>query len=1493
MAGRIIRLGKDSSARIPFAYLALILFILTSFAGIARMDTEAIRNRGISEAGGSELDDYIGKIDVELEEKAYYYTMEIIRNVTRDTDPQLDQIQTRLEEKMKNYIESSFPREMGPFMIYIDGYEFKLSTEIMDTYDNVLDPEETYSDQPGPFYLNIKEPNTKVRYTEDLTRTAAYPRITGFIDFRGIDHRSGITITNRILVDRNIYVPLPLVKKGVDSMRFSFRDDRGFANIIIKYILNTIAQYRALTGIGGGGYADSVDGKGLDNIITHQDVELAVNIALILEMTRNFREYDIDIARAIDNAGYSGMWSSWTMEDLIRNYVNNGTVDGADIVALYYGYDNPSSQKIDVGKVMAQAIYSYADRFSYALYDLFWGHDASSQYHLVDPTLKSPIEDWNQVKAKGEDWAKQMVIIWMNKFREWLGVPEKIKEREASAQIPVMSVDYTMPHEPPEPSTAGTYYVFGGNGVPGGVWTGGRWYVKLEGVDDTMDLVLGDPNNNVEGHTMMVHPVKMTCHDDFSSTVGQKTYKYYPVKESLISKHSDNPGTAFMDTLEYIIKSLDKSMTQRRSSNTDDMQNAGLVDTIAKYAEDMSINQPNQIYIQPNDKATIIHDTTQELLLDTDGNDDAYYNFLKKFGNEAGDFSTRDKWFHDGAYHYGMDNSGKKDPDYLWALVKESVDLWYEMVLNIYWGGVQWETQQNPQEATPITQLPKETQIADGVTGPQNRDFKFRQDAMADLYYRIHKDIWQHGMQGSDRRNVWDQTHWRGTLNPVDIQAILALAKTRWSDINIWSSLLHDATWSDQIKDALDKTVGDNKGVSDPDDGEITKALKEYMDMTTDNGQYEDNGAFYRFVGDNVGSTIYVKPDVVSHDEEGNIINCMSRFVSNNLWQSGWLDRSVRGAMYYGIYDYADLWNSEYLSPSMKGVPFHLWHGNEADAKLNKSDMYDGLKVELTDSYDGTPHLLDEHGSEITELNVEYEKHSHRFADVQNEVLKDANGDNMYMCDAPFQRQWNISLKGSFTIDVSTKRSCLMVDGKYEPMHYKAKINLSSSFNIMLFTAWPMQSTWDSADGSYYFTRENFGFVGGGETFDHPNFISLPFNEFNRGIKTVTDFAVDAEYMLAPMITSFTDKGAEENVHIPEKFGFMDVDTLSDNYQDFMDNFNEILNDFMNVRSQVPQPPTGDYKYSFYGYPASVPSSQNQMHLLKEENPTGQQPMDYLIDFQGSILQITSKVRSDKFTFNYSLSPQNQAYHFEAGYDLNGDRSGGAYVFNLDYQNSYTNDVNFDPVQEFSNIYLKNPGMTMNIKVGFIHDGSSRAILDDAMSSADSSSVTDQETLISYLQDVLGYLYNKSNYQQLSSYGMFGLCFEIENYIGDWNLDNSLCLKSQKPISVSTDMVRYYLHWVINQMRPLVYNIGTADIDPYLIASSDGKNKDLWDNCGMYTRLYNDNASSANYGLGAEYYNNLVSNTMAVNEVGFEPTDIYMDMATYSSGDGRWVAKVT
>ncbi|MEW5937510.1 MAG: lamin tail domain-containing protein, partial [Candidatus Thermoplasmatota archaeon] len=117
----------------------------------------------------------------------------------------------------------------------------------------------------------------------------------------------------------------------------------------------------------------------LSEIITQRDVELAVNLALVIDVASRFRAVDWEAVRAIDSH----------LEDLLKDYMTSGTIDPADLVALLHHYDE---RAIPLDTILTQGISAVVDQFLLKYLDYFGLMDAANAVYSALTSLYEAIE---------------------------------------------------------------------------------------------------------------------------------------------------------------------------------------------------------------------------------------------------------------------------------------------------------------------------------------------------------------------------------------------------------------------------------------------------------------------------------------------------------------------------------------------------------------------------------------------------------------------------------------------------------------------------------------------------------------------------------------------------------------------------------------------------------------------------------------------------------------------------------------------------------------------------------------------------------------------------------------------------------------------------------------------------------------------------------------------------------------------------------------------
>ncbi len=630
-----MKILKKEEGRIPFAYVFAIIFVLmlllTGIYATILGQHDVISVRKFYE----EADQHLRNVQNMVREKAYHIVMEVIHNITKKRDPKLYMIQYYTFQNFSRYINKTFPLVTSDYNVTVGNYSIKVVMNYKKVRDFIKNYKLTWVD------FSYMLDNLREGY-ENHTQIPVYPYVVGFVNYTYHDRRTGYIYNRTMRFNRIIYSPLPMLKFAFDEFNTSTTNLGDFGRLV-RYILTTVAEYRTLQGYASGGY-DRLEIP-VTYLLTKSDVEKAVNLALLLESVRFFHSYD---PQTVDALGIRG---------IIEKYLYNGTIDAADI---YYMWTKMGllGNLVLSGKIIGQSIYGYADRFVYELMRLFWG-DLADQY-FADPTLKEPIVSWDAIKKKGESFARGMLHAYLAKWREWLHIPRFILPHKASADLSYKFIIVVIiPGIPPK------VLIFHKTAKM-------KWYVWNMPVMDTIDLIL-DEKSKRKKFTLMTLGINTDV-----PFVYYGDYHYDLVKESLVDEHKNygNLGNPYINTLKYVIDALTRSM-KKRSDTWNDVENKGLIDYAAYETSLVMPIGSSGVSANPRDTNTIL----------IDGSKDMIYGPIKREVNVYKVMLTlrKETWWADGAYKE-YKNSTDSDA-YLYYLTKDTVDLWYQAMKNLYDGG--------------------------------------------------------------------------------------------------------------------------------------------------------------------------------------------------------------------------------------------------------------------------------------------------------------------------------------------------------------------------------------------------------------------------------------------------------------------------------------------------------------------------------------------------------------------------------------------------------------------------------------------------------------------------------------------------------------------------------------------------------------------------------------------------------------------------------------
>ena len=1173
-------------ARIPFAYVALVILMLSVGATSFMLGQDEKHGQEMIREASDITADYQDLSALDLETRAYYIMHDVMKermDVEPDNDTkELDIIDDIVEKRLEEYINDTYPMTEGIFNIGVTDWDIHVILDEMNTTDLLLSTETT---ECGRTYVmdnsSLRELDTMAPPRMFATSRAVYFRLVGFAKYRIHNTDDDITIEKYSSFHKNVYSPLPLMKNL--ATRFQCDSSGEFSSMgkMIRYMVTTLAQYRVLCGYAGGGYGGADDEPGITDIVTEDDVELAVNLALLLAQARYFRDFDGEAAAAqpsSDNEFHD-------VEKLMNNYVNNGSIDPADLIALYNDLGN---QSIDIGRIFAQSIYSFADRFVWNILELFWGEEWDPQDDgswdndmYFDPVLRNPIVDWDEIEGKGdtEEWCRERLMRWLEVFGKWLGLTDtgdengEIVKIDAQAEEGALIKDIysryvhpSTPHTasgipPAEPTPAspipssvpvlwnptdyyltgsnayhvdGHYYLFGDAGDS--TFSDKRWYVRSyirpeeSGQGESTDaryLILGEMPG-VEGEDGRPHTYKIVTRDDWGSGVPEKTYEYYLVGESLIEKHEDyhESGISYYNTLRFITDTLARSMKQQ-PTDMENVDSKGMVDYAAYDTESYFDDSESGLLIHPNDETIILDDGLHDIVREEDGAvDDAIIDFSDYADQE------KENWFKEGAYLNHTDDPDNTGEYFLYDLVKETVDLWYEMAVNLYDGGYRefdedgdsvYDSDNGPEHWNNYEDgLNSELPVERYQTGKHETEsgseklagsFKFRNDALRDCYYRVMQTV-------TPRTQSFNFMYWEDKASSMFEWQMVVPPTPESPALYAWVGpiLTGNAAVPMQDQGIIPMEVYDGSGTVEdytPLDDDWKDPFDTYAEHIWDilkNGNSgndhpansQQGSGIETQIGNTVGDSEW--PETTN---EGLLDDITKEFIED----TGGLDQITDDGTYGssgGSYDFS----SDFYDFVLQRIALRYIDDNALWDKLSDEEGWLDriISTEMTDRTGDNLDVLNVPYLTATRLHVPWEFwHGDRRRAAENgslfteelvvnqvpnrlqsggdeldiEIVIPENGTHFVdaqdlgfpMSNDCFSTIWWINVTGTVQYKVRNSRLASVRSGEHDYFWYNFSSDLDIDFPVPIYSGWDLESDWRTGEIDYRMTRDYFGKV--------------------------------------------------------------------------------------------------------------------------------------------------------------------------------------------------------------------------------------------------------------------------------------------------------------------------------------------------------------------------------------------------------------------------------
>ncbi len=376
-------LRGDSKGRVPFALVAVLLLLSTGLTALysARFAQDEASRR-LREARLEALGEVADAVHAEVLAQAQHLAVDAIR---RGTDGLVNETKIRLlfRETLADYLSTHFPRTVRSVAIRIEDYggDLRLTgRRLMD----IAPPNATDLDFVGDTPVEVPDPSAPDDWT--VLDRLAYFSVHGYVNYTF--SLEGVTVGRWAPLQTLVPVPAPLMEAKIEQLvRTGVGDVTGVGRTV-KAILTTVVQFRILDGFASAARPETTAA----DVLTAQDVESAVNLAILLEEIRSFRAYDPVAAAAIDVAhGTAGR----PLADLLERYAASGSLDAVDLYALYTGLD---TRGLHMGALLAQAVAALAD-------------DAVLKH--LDYLGLTPLADWLTKTAEGAAKTFDDFLDWL------------------------------------------------------------------------------------------------------------------------------------------------------------------------------------------------------------------------------------------------------------------------------------------------------------------------------------------------------------------------------------------------------------------------------------------------------------------------------------------------------------------------------------------------------------------------------------------------------------------------------------------------------------------------------------------------------------------------------------------------------------------------------------------------------------------------------------------------------------------------------------------------------------------------------------------------------------------------------------------------------------------------------------------------------------------------------------------------------------------------
>ncbi|MEE9116108.1 MAG: hypothetical protein V3U09_04345, partial [Thermoplasmata archaeon] len=240
--------------------------------------------------------------------------------------------------------------------------------------------------------------------------TSSYLAI-GYINLTISSKNPNLESNRTLWLEREIEIPLPFLFSKMNTFQSNSVGSFSEISRLTKYILTTLAQFKVFQGYGMD--AKSIPSElvqelrvkryGATDVLTVEDVELAVNLAVLLESAKTFRTWDPQAAG--------------DLHEVLLRYSSGGTIDAADLIFIYLNDDDGLNLEL----ILAQAIYGVLDQFILKYLDYTGLMPLADQVWRGVQTVDGILQKSGEVIEDIWDWfSGNSAGSWPDVLEDWL-----------------------------------------------------------------------------------------------------------------------------------------------------------------------------------------------------------------------------------------------------------------------------------------------------------------------------------------------------------------------------------------------------------------------------------------------------------------------------------------------------------------------------------------------------------------------------------------------------------------------------------------------------------------------------------------------------------------------------------------------------------------------------------------------------------------------------------------------------------------------------------------------------------------------------------------------------------------------------------------------------------------------------------------------------------------------------------------------------------------